>query len=625
MSRTRAIPILLLIILSSAVSVTLFLKPADILSPSPIYTDDYAMHFSQCLTSSYFLSSSGRCWGYDPYFLAGYPSGALANADNKAWELFFFVLSPLLGPFAFKLYLILFLLLYPLFLYAAARNFNLARGPSLIAPVLGILFFHLSLPVEFVSWGMLSYVFMVYFSIYLLSLFYKLFESFTVTRYLILCLLTALSLLMHILTPVHLFIPIAVLYAGNAARLSLKQHAAMAGMILFVLAVNSYWLLPVLQFFNDKTVRPENYEFTLQIKSFFEPFSVYFLQHPSVMHRKLPELNRTFIDTLLLVLSICGLYSWWKEKKFSLFLSFAAGGLFVFIIAYYGSHTHFFPPLQPQRFTIPLNILLIIPACAGLYLLARTLLQGKPVAAKLCAACLLLIVLVAPAGKILYTIYTCKLYRLSCGVPSPFVRLTAYFKDHTSRAGRILIEDSEFDTLHQFFGSHYTALLPEYVKREYLCGPRPMYPVLQSYASFTAGTLFERKLETFSHQELQRYFDGYNVCWIAAWRKESKQFFDRFPGYMVRLSDIDNFTVYEVKRTATFFLKGSGTVRADYNRLELTDIVPEQGEIIISYHWMKFFKTIPQVRIERADALGDPAGFIKIINPPPSLVVVNGY
>ena len=94
---------------------------------------------------------------------------------------------------------------------------------------------------------------------------------------------------------------------------------------------------------------------------------------------------------------------------------------------------------------------------------------------------------------------------------------------------------------------------------------------------------------------------------------------------MVRLSDIDNFTVYEVKRTATFFLKGSGTVRADYNRLELTDIVPEQGEIIISYHWMKFFKTIPQVRIERADALGDPVGFIKIINPPPSLVVVNGY
>jgi len=249
MSAGRATVILIALLLISAYSLTLYLQPADIVSRSPLYTDDYVLHYSQCLTSRYFLSSSGRCWGYDPYFLAGYPSGALANADNKAWELFFFILSPLLGPFAFKLYLLLFLLLYPLFLYAAARNFNLARGSGLIAAVLGILFFHLSLPVEFVSWGMLSFVFMVYFSIYLLSLFYKLFESFTVTRYLILCLLTTLALLMHILTPVHLFIPIAVLYAGNAPRLSLKQHAAMAGMALFVLAVNSYWLVPVVQFF----------------------------------------------------------------------------------------------------------------------------------------------------------------------------------------------------------------------------------------------------------------------------------------------------------------------------------------------------------------------------------------
>jgi len=625
MSKTRAIPILLLILLASAVSVTLFLQPADILSSSPVYSDDYALHLSQCLTSKRFLASWGRCWGYDPYFLAGYPSGALANADNKAWELFFFLLSPLLGLFAFKLYLILFLLLYPLFLYAAARNFNLDRGPSLIASVLGMLFFHLSLPIEFVSWGMLSYVFMVYFSIYLLSLFYKLFESFTVKRYCILCLLTAFSLLMHILAPIHLFIPIALFYAGNAPRLSFKQHAAMAGMALFVLVVNSYWLVPVAQFFNDKTVRPENYEFTLQIKNLFEPIKVYLFQQPGLMHRKLPALNSSFMDVLLLVLSLYGLYSWWKGKKFNQCLAFAAGGLFVFIIAYYGSRTHFFPPLQPQRFTLALNLLLIIPASAGFYLLARTLLQGKPAAAKLCAACLLLVLLVAPAGKLLRTIYTCNLYRLRCAVPAPFVTLTAYFNDHTSRAGRILIEDSEFDTLHQFFGSHYTALLPEYAQREYLCGPRPLYPILHSYASFTAGTLFERKLETFSPADLKRYFDGYNVCWIAAWRKESKQFFDKFPGYMVRRADIENFTVYEVTRTPTFFLKGAGTVRADYNRLELSDIVPEQGEIIISYHWMKFFKTIPQARIKRAEALGDPVGFIKIINPPPSLVVVNAY
>jgi len=52
------------------------------------------MHFSQCISVKRFISSSGKCWGYDPFFLAGLPRGALINADNKAWELFFSVLSP---------------------------------------------------------------------------------------------------------------------------------------------------------------------------------------------------------------------------------------------------------------------------------------------------------------------------------------------------------------------------------------------------------------------------------------------------------------------------------------------------------------------------------------------------
>ena len=77
----------LLLLLLSAYLITIFLKPVDIFSSSPIYTDDYAMHFSQCLSARRFLSSSGRNWGYDPFFLAGFPRGALVNADNKAWEL----------------------------------------------------------------------------------------------------------------------------------------------------------------------------------------------------------------------------------------------------------------------------------------------------------------------------------------------------------------------------------------------------------------------------------------------------------------------------------------------------------------------------------------------------------
>ena len=46
----------------------------------------------------------------------------------------------------------------------------------------------------------------------------------------------------------------------------------------------------------------------------------------------------------------------------------------------------------------------------------------------------------------------------------------------------------------EFYGGHYPGLFPEYVKREFLCGPRPLYPVKHSYASFTQGVLFEKNL-----------------------------------------------------------------------------------------------------------------------------------
>jgi len=183
--------------------------------------------------------------------------------------------------------------------------------------------------------------------------------------------------------------------------------------------------------------------------------------------------------------------------------------------------------------------------------------------------------LVQPVFKPLKTVYQYGLYRLSCDFPAPLTELLKWLDTHTTREGRILIEDSECDTFHQYYGAHFPALFPEYVQREYLCGPRPMYPIKHSYASFTAGLLFEKKIEDYTLEELQRNFDIYNVGWIVCWCEESKKVFDRFPAYLVKAGDIDTFTLYEVKRTPSFFLKGRGTVQSDYNRLELTGVVPE--------------------------------------------------
>ncbi len=617
--------VVLSLLLASACSISLFLPAEEIFSNAPLYTDDYAMHFSQCLSARRFFSSAGRLWGYDPFFLAGYPSGTLVNADNKAWEVFFLALSFLGEGLAFKLYLMAFLLLYPLFPYAAARNFGLSWTTAVTAAILALLFFLLSMTIDLVSWGMLSYVFMCSFSVYVFSLFYRLLDQFTWKRYLLLALLASLLLMMHILAPVHLFIPLLALYALSFKKVSLSRHLGIACIIGVVLIINSFWLLPLLQFFNDKTTRPENYNFALQITNALEPLTVYLRQYQSIPYRKTPSLNNTFIEVMLLLFGIGGMYRWLRERKTALFLPFAGGIVFIFTVAYYGSHTRLFPQLQPQRFIVPLNLLLLIPASAGLVPALRALFEKRGVAARLFSAVLLFALLVGPVIKPLKEIGGYNLYRLNCEFSPAVDELLSWLREHTTREGRILIEDSEYDTGHQYGGAHLPALFPERLKREYLCGPRPLYPIKHSYASFTAGVLFEKNIAEYSLEELKRQFDVYNVTWVVCWLDRSKAFFNRYPGYLTKEGETAAFTIYRVNRNPSFFIRGSGTVNADYNRLELTGVVPENGEIVIGYHWMRYLKTEPESTIEKVMIGDDPVGFIRILNPPPTLVIYTHY
>ena len=628
MSKFQSKIILIAIILLSSVLITVFLRPADIISDRPIYNDDFSLHLSESLSARRFLSSDGKCWGYDPFLLAGFPRGTLANADNKAWELLYWAVSPVLGDgLGFKVYVLLFFLTYPLLIYLAARNFNLSLEQSLLAGFLAILFFHLSLAKDFVSWGVVSYIFAVFFSMYVFSTYYRLLQHFSWVRYIGIAAFFSLLVLMHILSFVHIAVPVLILYIAYFKKMTVRQNVAILLIPLIAALINSYWIVPLLEFFNDKTVQPGDYEFTLQIKNLLEPLMVYIGQKKSINHC-LPIYNNTFIDALLLVFSWSGFYVWYKQKLYHLVVSFICAFLFVFVIAFYGSHTVFFAQLQPERFNIPLSLLLLIPASIGLYNVAKNLLQYQRIEVKVFVFCVAFVLLYQPVVKPFINLFKLKPYRVSCVFPEYLSNLLEFLRDNTNRDGRILVEDSEYlreSPAHEYYGGHFPGLFPEYVKREYLCGPRPMYPIKHSYASFTRGVLFGRNIKDYTLDDLQERFKTYNVKWIICWFKESKDFLEKFPEYITKMRDVDKFTIYEVKRTPSFFIKGSGIIRSDYNRLDLKDIKAEDNEIIISYHWMKTLKPIPGGLMEQVLLNGDPMGIIKIKHPPQSLFIVNSY
>jgi hypothetical protein len=146
-----------------------------------------------------------------------------------------------------------------------------------------------------------------------------------------------------------------------------------------------------------------------------------------------------------------------------------------------------------------------------------------------------------------------------------------------------------------------------------------------TFSTFRQGELFWRDLDSYSLAELRSYFDLYNICWIICWSDTSRNVFERYPEYLKLTKKVGNFYIYTVFRLPSFFIKGEGEIGSEYNRLFLKNIKPQDDEIIIKYHWMKYLKTEPELKMEKVMLLDDPVGFIKIKNPPSSLVIYNAY
>jgi hypothetical protein len=75
----------------------------------------------------------------------------------------------------------------------------------------------------------------------------------------------------------------------------------------------------------------------------------------------------------------------------------------------------------------------------------------------------------------------------------------------------------------------------------------------------------------------------------------------------------------KVNQPLTWFLAGEGKVKADYNRLELSDL--KGNEVTLKFHWVEGLTAEPPTNIEPVRMADDPIPFIKLINPPSGLTL----
>ena len=609
-------------LLLQVVFINCYLPFNEWFSPSIIYTDDFPLHYGDMLDKKFFMTSFSSTWGYNPFQRAGTVANVIVGIDNNAWALWAFLLPFLSGAVALKLYFIILILVVPLLLYGAARNFEFGANESFVCVVLGTLFVHTTICVDFIYWGTVSYISSVYLSLYIASLAYRFLRT---GERAVLVWQTALlgaALWIHIFTVLNCIPFIMMLYCAVVRRLKWQRLAVHMASLLAAAMLTTPWLIPFLTML-DMSQGNSFAHYTTT--NFFEWANTYFRGKLLFNTYGVPFQKSAFIDIGLMLLGMVGLLQW---KRAGADVRAAACGYtiaFLFLLAYYGSFVAFTRTLTPMRFIIMMNVYLVLPASTAICSLYKRLTLHRPVRMRLLLAAFSVFVLALLVARPYYHLFVKNDFKFLTQMPRELEQLIHYIKTATTNEARILIENSDFESDHQYGRGHFPHILPHLTGREFIGNDCAYNPTKDSVVSFINGILFQRPIETLGLQDVAPRFDLYNIGWVICWTGQAKTFFNRYPEYFVPDGAIAQFSLYKVNRRPSFFIKGSGIAHAEMNRIELKNLAPKDGEVIISYHWMKYLKTDPPAAMEPTFFLHDPVGFIKLKNPPHSVLIYNNY
>ncbi|MSQ95095.1 MAG: hypothetical protein EXR98_11145 [Gemmataceae bacterium] len=194
--------------------------------------------------------------------------------------------------------------------------------------------------------------------------------------------------------------------------------------------------------------------------------------------------------------------------------------------------------------------------------------------------------------------------------------LLHYTKDNA----RILWEDRKRPR----HASRWPALLPILTGRSYIGALDPDGFIVHSSIGLIDESLEGRAIATwvdgehwdYTDEELWDYCRRYNVRWIVAWSPAVIERFEAWPDARKVMQVVDEEVgwLFEVNRTPNFALRGHAELlEADGQYIRLANVVPHNGEVVISLHYQAGMRVSPgRVQIEPATWGDDPIGFVRL-------------
>jgi hypothetical protein len=164
-------------------------------------------------------------------------------------------------------------------------------------------------------------------------------------------------------------------------------------------------------------------------------------------------------------------------------------------------------------------------------------------------------------------------------------------------------------------------------ERAYVGGLDPDGFIEHSSITLRQQMLEGRPIASLTDADLMNYCTRYNIRWIVAWSPAVIERLEQWPEAkrVKALCDGDSGWLFTINRKADFAIKGmANLLPRDGPHITLANVVPDDGEVIISLHYQAGMRAYPaRVKVERADSTDDRIGFIRLkLNNPASRVTL---
>jgi hypothetical protein len=606
------------------VGLTLLFSPMQgLLNNQPIIEQDWGLHFHQLKSIEAFWERDKMLWGYNPFFMAGYPANTIQDLSIKFFELFALILSTLaLSPIQwFKILAFLAGACVPWFMYFAARNLffdrdDIKSGAALVAALLGTVYWWNSLPREMFFYGMMGYSPASYTSVLGVTLLYRIAKNSSLWSppHLGWLMLASVIPSLHLQSIVIFLPPIVALLVvqRNIFRRNLLIWTVVAAALSML--ANLPWLAPAFDHRSDGVYSAMVDQLPLFIS--VDPFT--FIKDylgPSGYWTFRPSWSEKGFRLMLLLLGSWGTWKLVRSENRTMGVMLASVWIVLFLFVYFGSLIPFVKSWQPLRFKVPLDLFL---ALAASYIVARGLarrsLTPRSYVLPAIAACGLLAFLFN-----LFETETRAKMLLRTRLRPELTAIVEWIETNTPAEGRVLFEESGDETGFVYDGTYLSSFIPQRADRQLIGGPINVWYDRHHFAEFHSGRLFKRDIQTLSDEDIKNYFRLYNIGAVVAFHPTSIQRLQSIPGLVALDRRIGPIHLMKVNQPLTWFLQGEGRIKASLNRLEASKV--KGNEVILKYHWAEGLIGTPAVKIVPVKMYDDPIPFIKILDPPATFIL----